>query len=64
VLARRMALELRTNRPRHLVAVELVGRAAALAGLPRALRERRAIQATRTASLEHVAALLRAPASM
>jgi len=62
VLARRMALELRTNRPRRLVAVELAGRAAALAGLRRTLRERRAIQATRTAPPEHVAGLLEAPA--
>jgi GT2 family glycosyltransferase len=62
VLLGRMALELRTNRPRRLVAVEVAGRAAALAGLPRALRERRAIQATRTAPPEHVAALLEPPA--
>jgi len=64
VLARRMALELRTNRPRHLVAVEIAGRVAALAGLPRTLRERRAIQATRTAPPEHVNALLQPPAFM
>jgi len=62
VLARRMALELRTNRPRRLVPVEVAGRAAALAGLPRVLTERRAIQATRTAPAEHVGALLQPPA--
>lgn len=61
VLARRMALELRTNRPRRLLAVEVAGRAAALAGLPRVLTERRAIQATRTAPAEHIAALLKPP---
>ena len=43
-LARRWASELRTNRPRRLIGVELAGRAAGLAGLPRALRERREIQ--------------------
>jgi GT2 family glycosyltransferase len=62
VLGRRMALELRTNRPRRLLPVEVAGRAAALVGLPRVLTERRAIQATRTAPPEHVAALLKPPA--
>jgi N-acetylglucosaminyl-diphospho-decaprenol L-rhamnosyltransferase len=61
LLARRWARELRCNRPRRLAPVELAGRAAALAGLPRALRERRAIQAGRTAPPEHVEALLREP---
>ena len=60
-LARRWALELRTNRPRRLVAVEVAGRVAGLAGLPRALRERRAIQARRTAPMEQIDALLREP---
>ena len=60
-VARRWLAELRSNRPRRLVAVELAGRAAALAGLPRALRERRAIQAARRASLGDVEVLLRPP---
>ena len=63
-LARRWLLELRTNRPRRLVPVEIAGRLAGVAGLPRALRERRAIQAARTASAEHVAGLLREPAEV
>ncbi len=63
-LARRWLLELRTNRPRRLAPVEVAGRVAGLAGLPRALRERRAIQAGRTASPEHVAALLREPENL
>ena len=61
VLLRRVALELRTNRPRRLVFVEIAGRGAALAGLPRTLRERRAIQSARTAPREHVNALLGPP---
>ena len=60
-LARRWALELRTNRPRRLAPVEVVGRLAGFAGLPRALRERRAIQAARSAPDEQIAALLREP---
>jgi GT2 family glycosyltransferase len=60
-LARRWALELRCNRPRRLAPVEVVGRLAGLAGLPQALRERRAIQAARVAPAEQVAALLREP---
>ena len=60
-LARRWLLELRTNRPRRLAPVEVAGRLAAIAGLPRALRERRAIQAGRTATGRQVAALLREP---
>jgi GT2 family glycosyltransferase len=60
-LARRWARELRANRPRRLAPVELAGRAAALAGLPRALGERRSIQAGRIAAPEQVEALLREP---
>ncbi|MBW3608175.1 MAG: glycosyltransferase family 2 protein [Actinobacteria bacterium] len=60
-LARRWAAELRSNRPRRLVPVEVAGRLAALAGLPRALRERRAIQAGRSAAMEQIDALLREP---
>jgi len=60
-LVRRWVLELRTNRPRHLAPVEIAGRLAGLAGLPRALRERRAIQAGRTAAMAQVEALLREP---
>lgn len=53
--------ELRTNRPRRLVAIELAGRAAALAGLPRVLRERREIQDRRVPGLDELDALLRPP---
>jgi GT2 family glycosyltransferase len=60
-LARRWLAELRSNRPRRFVAAEIAGRLAGLAGLPRALRERRAIQARRSATREQVAALLRPP---
>ena len=63
-VARRWLSELRTNRPRRLAPVELAGRAAALAGLPRVLRERRAIQAARTADPDRVRALLRPPAAL
>ncbi len=63
-LARRWALELRVNRPRRLAPVEVAGRLAALAGLRRALRERRAIQASRRAGRDEVAALLRPPAAI
>ncbi len=63
-LARRWLVELRSNRPRRLVAVEVAGRVAGLAGMPRTLRERRAIQATRTAPLEQVEALLREPVAI
>jgi hypothetical protein len=62
-LARRALAELRVNRPRRFAAAEVAGRAAALAGLPRALRERRAIQARRVASPEQIAALLAPPAA-
>jgi GT2 family glycosyltransferase len=60
-LARRWALELHSNRPRRFAPAEIAGRLAGLAGLPRALRERRAIQARRCATPDEVAALLRAP---
>jgi GT2 family glycosyltransferase len=61
-LVRRWLAELRVNRPRRYAPAELAGRAAGLAGLPRALRERRGIQARRRATPGEVAALLRAPA--
>jgi GT2 family glycosyltransferase len=61
-LVRRWLAELRANRPRRFAAAEVAGRLAGLAGLPRALRERRAIQARRVASVEEIDALLRAPA--
>lgn len=60
-LARRWALELRSNRPRRLVGVELAGRAAALLRLPRTWRERRTIQRGRAVPSEHVEAFLREP---
>ena len=59
VLARRWLAELRVNRPRRYAAAEVAGRLAGLAGLPRALRERRGIQARRVALPEEIAALLR-----
>jgi len=60
-LARRWLSELRGNRPRRLIAVELAGRAAGLAGLPRALHERREIQDGRVPGLDELAALLQPP---
>jgi len=63
-LARRWWLELRTNRPRRLAPIEVAGRIAGFAGLPRALRERRAIQAERVAQAEQVAALLCEPVAV
>jgi GT2 family glycosyltransferase len=63
-LLRRCLLELRTNRPRRNAPVEIAGRLAALAGLPRVLRERRAIQRGRSASPEAVDELLRAPSGL
>jgi GT2 family glycosyltransferase len=63
-LARRWALELRSNRPRRFAPVEIAGRVAGLAGLRRALHERRAIQARRNATVDEVDALLRAPAGL
>ena len=63
-LARRWVSELRTNRPRRLIGVELAGRAAGLAGLPRALRERREIQDARVPGLDELAPMLRPPAAI
>ena len=63
-LARRWCSELRSNRPRRLIGVELAGRAAGLAGLPRALRERREIQDERVPGLDELGALLRPPAAV
>jgi GT2 family glycosyltransferase len=60
-LARRALAELRVNRPRRYAAAEVAGRVAGLAGLPRALRERRAIQARRVATSAQIAALLGPP---
>jgi hypothetical protein len=60
-LGRRWLSELRTNRPRRLIPVELAGRAAALAGLPRALRERHEIQDARVSGLDELGVLLRVP---
>ena len=60
VLLRRALAELRVNRPRRYAAAEIAGRLAGLAGLPRALRERRAIQARRVATAQDLAALLSA----
>jgi hypothetical protein len=42
----------------------VAGRLAAVAGLPRVLRERRRIQGARVASDEAVAAVLRAPGAL
>jgi GT2 family glycosyltransferase len=63
-LARRWAGELWSNRPRRLIPVELLGRAAALVQLPRTWRERSSIQAARSGSAEHVAAMLREPSAV
>jgi GT2 family glycosyltransferase len=60
-LARRWVSELRTNHPRRLIAVELAGRAAAFAGLPRVLRERREIQDARVPGLDELGVFLRPP---
>jgi GT2 family glycosyltransferase len=60
-LSRRWLSELRSNRPRRLVPVELAGRAAALAGLPRVLRERREIQDGRVPGLDELGVLLQPP---
>lgn len=61
-LVRRWRAELRVNRPRRYAVAELAGRIAGIAGLPRALRERRAIQARRVATVDEIAALLGAAA--
>ncbi len=63
-LARRWALELRTNRPRRLIPVELAGRVAALIQVTQTWRERRTIQRGRTASSEQVGSLLREPSAV
>jgi GT2 family glycosyltransferase len=60
-LARRWLSELRSNRPRRLIGVELAGRAAAFAGLPRVLRERREIQDGRVPGLDELGVFLRPP---
>ena len=60
-LSRRWLSELRSNRPRRLIGVELAGRAAGLAGLPRALRERREIQGARVPGLDELGVYLRPP---
>jgi len=60
-LGRRWLTELRSNRPRRFAGVELAGRAAALAGLSRALRERREIQDARVTGLDELAVVLREP---
>ena len=60
-LSRRWLSELRSNRPRCLVAVELAGRAAGLAGLPLALRERRDIQDARVPGLDELGVYLQPP---
>jgi GT2 family glycosyltransferase len=63
-LGRRWLSELRTNRPRRLIGVELAGRAAGLAGVPRALRERREIQDARVPGLDELGVFLRPPAAI
>ena len=63
-LVRRWLAELRVNRPRRCAPAELAGRLAGLVGLPRALRERRGIQARRVAPDEEIAALLRLSAPL
>jgi GT2 family glycosyltransferase len=61
-LAHRAVQELRwKRRPARLAAVEVAGRAAALAGLPWALRTRRGIQGTRALSAGAVRARLAEP---
>jgi hypothetical protein len=60
----RWATELWTNRPRRLVPFELAGRAAAVVYLRRTWRERTTIQAARSGSPEHVAAMLREPSAI
>jgi hypothetical protein len=60
-LARRAVAELRVNRPRRYAPFEVAGRVAGMAGLPRALRERRALQRRRVAGREEIAALLAPP---
>lgn len=64
MLLARWWVELHSNRPRRYAPAEIAGRAAALLGLPRALRERRAIQRRRVATAQQVAALVRDPAQV
>jgi GT2 family glycosyltransferase len=61
-IARRMVNELRWNRPRRLAHIEVAGRLAGLAGLPRTVRERRAIQAARELTAPEVRRRLAEPA--
>ena len=62
-LGRRWLRQLRRREARYRPA-EAAGRAAALARLPRTLRERRAIQAGRTASLAQIAESLELPTAL
>ena len=61
VLARRWLAEMRSHRPRRFAAAEVAGRLAGMAGLPRALRERRAIQRRRVVAPAEVDAVVRPP---
>jgi GT2 family glycosyltransferase len=63
-IARRVRNELRWNRPRSLARHEIRGRAAALVGLPWALRERRRIQAARVLSAQEVRVRLAEPPAL
>ncbi len=60
-LSRRWLTELRCNRPRRLAGIELIGRVAGLARLPRLLRERREIQDARVPGLDELGVYLRPP---
>lgn len=60
-LAAQAVAELRANGRPALAPFELAGRAAALAGLPRTLRERRSVQATAVLGPDEVRDLLRDP---
>ncbi|MFP5361632.1 MAG: glycosyltransferase family 2 protein [Thermoleophilia bacterium] len=61
VLVRRWRAELAVNRPRRYAVFEVAGRLAGVAGLPRALRERRRIQGRRVVPVEAIEALLGEP---
>ena len=63
-MVRRWAVELRRHRPRRLLPFELAGRMVALAGLGRALDERREIQARRLIDDDGLAAFLQPPAAV
>ena len=63
-IARRARNELRWNRPRRLVPVEVAGRLAALVRMPWALRTRRAIQGTRRLAPADVARRLEEPEAL